>query len=91
MIGAKTLFVNKLFSFFAATMASSGFCPYHSMWHEDARSKWIGAIPTPWVMMIALGLGVLTTHPELYHAYGRVTLLNFLRHNIDDRCLDRQQ
>jgi hypothetical protein len=72
-------------------MASSGFCPYHSMWREDARSKWIGAIPTPWVMMIALGLVVLITHPKLYDAYGRVILRNFLCRNIDDRCHDRQQ
>jgi hypothetical protein len=69
--------VNKLFLFFAATMASSGFCPYHSMRHEDAQMKWIGVISTPWVMMIALGLGVLGTHPELYHADGRVILRNF--------------
>jgi hypothetical protein len=47
------------------------------MWHEDAPSKWIGAIPTPWAMMFALGLGVLTPQPEIYHAYGRVILHNF--------------
>ena len=87
----KKLFVNKLFSFFAATMASSGFGPYHSMWHEDATSKWIGAIPTPWVMMFVLGLGVLTPQPELYHAYGGYFAYLFLCHNIDNRCHDRQQ
>ena len=39
-----------------STMASSGFGPYHGQWHVDAPTKWIGTIPTLWVMMIALGL-----------------------------------
>ena len=33
-------------------MASSGFGPYHGQWHVDAPTKWIGAIPTLWVMTI---------------------------------------
>jgi len=62
------------------------------MWHEDTPSKWIGTIPTPWVMMFALDLGVLTPQPELYQAYGRVIFLrNFFCCNIDDRCHDHQQ
>jgi hypothetical protein len=58
--GAKILFANKLFPFFATTMAASCFGPYHSsMWREDALSGWIGAITTPWAMMLfALGFGV---------------------------------
>jgi hypothetical protein len=39
-----------------STMASSGFGPYHGQWHIDAPTKCIGAIPTLWVMMTALGL-----------------------------------
>ena len=50
-------------------MASSGFGPYHSMRREDTLSKWIGAIPTPWAMVFALGLGVLMPQPELYHTH----------------------
>jgi hypothetical protein len=69
--------VNKLFSFFAATMASSGFGPYHGMWREYAQTKCIVAILTPWAMTIALGLGVTTPQPELYHAYGRANLRKF--------------
>jgi hypothetical protein len=42
----KNLFANNLFSFFAATMAWSGFGPYHGMWHEYAQTKcicaWLG-------------------------------------------------
>ena len=53
------LFANKLFSFFAATMAWSGFGPYHCMWREYAQTKCICAILTPWAMMIALGLGAI--------------------------------
>ncbi len=75
--GPKNLFANKLFSFFAATMAWSGFGPYHGMWHEYAQTKCIGTILTPWMMTIALGLGVITPQPKLYHAYGRVCLRNF--------------
>jgi len=52
--GPKNLFANKLFSFFAATMAWSGVGPYHGMWHEYAQTKCIGAILIPWAMTIAL-------------------------------------
>ncbi len=75
--GPKNLFANKLFSFFAATMASSSFGPYHDKWREYAQTKCICAILTPWAMTFALGLGVITPQPELYHAYGRFFLHNF--------------
>ena len=39
-----------------STMASSGFGPYHGMSLEDAQTKCVGVIPTPWSMTHALGL-----------------------------------
>ncbi len=75
--GPKNLFANKLFLLFAATMAWSGFGPYHGMWREYAQTKCIGAIPTPWAMTIVLGLGVITPQPKLYNAYSRAILCNF--------------
>ena len=60
-----------------ATMASSGFDPYHGMWREYAQTKCIGAILTLWVMTNVLGLVVITPHCELYYAYGRAILRNF--------------
>ena len=81
-----------VFSFFAATMVWSGFGPYHGMWREYDQTKCIGAILTPWAMTIALGLGVITLQPELYHAYGGVCLRNFiLCRKIDDRFHVHQQ
>ena len=79
--GPKNLFANKLFSFFAATMAWSGFGPYHGMWHEYAQTKCVGAILTPWAMTIALDLGVIMPQLELYHTYAFI-----LCRNINDRC-----
>ena len=75
-------------------MAWSGFGPYHGMWREYTQIKCIlGAILTPWVMTIVLGLGVIMPQPELYHAYGRAILrVTFISCcNIDDRCNDLQQ
>jgi hypothetical protein len=37
------------------TMVTSGFSPYHCLWLDDAPTKRIGAIPTPWKMTSALG------------------------------------
>jgi len=37
-------------------MAPSSFGPHHGMWLEDAQTKGIGIIPTPWAMTPALGL-----------------------------------
>ena len=53
-------------------MASSVFGPYHGVLHEYAHTKCIGLILTQWVMMIALGLGVITPQPKLYHTHGIV-------------------
>jgi hypothetical protein len=53
------------FSFFAATMAWSGFGPYHSLCCEDTPTKGIGIIHTPWTKTHALGLDVLAPQPEL--------------------------
>ena len=39
-----------------STMVPSGFGPYHGMWLEVTQTKCIGVIPTPWVMMLTLGL-----------------------------------
>ena len=79
----KTCLRINYFRYSAATMAWSGFGPYHGMWHEYAQTKCIGAILTPWAMTSALGLGVITPQPELYHFISC--------RNIDDRCLDLQQ
>ena len=73
----KTCLRINYFRYSAATMACSGFCPYYGMWREYAQTKCIGVIPTPWAMMIALSLGVITPQPELYHAYCRAILRNF--------------
>jgi hypothetical protein len=37
-------------------MASSGFGPYYGLWYDEAQTKRLGVIPTPWNMMDALGL-----------------------------------
>ena len=34
-----------------ATIARSGFGPYHGLWLYDAPTKYIGIIPTQWTMM----------------------------------------
>ena len=49
-----------------ATMVSSGFGPYHRMWHYSAPTKCIGVIHTPWVMTHALGLGAVHGVSEHY-------------------------
>jgi hypothetical protein len=36
-------------------MAKSDFGPYHGLWLDDAPTKCIGVIPTPWMMTCALG------------------------------------
>jgi len=40
-------------------MVMSDFGPYHGLWLDDAPTKCIGVIPTPWTMMRALGFIVL--------------------------------
>jgi hypothetical protein len=44
-------------------MAMSCFGPYHGLWHNDAPTKPIGIIPTPWMMTRALGfVEILQAH-----------------------------
>jgi hypothetical protein len=55
-----------------ATMASSGFGPYHGLWRGNTPSKRINITTTSVAMICAVGLGVLTPQPENYHQYGTV-------------------
>jgi hypothetical protein len=44
-------------------MATSGFGPYHGLWLDDAPTKPIGVIPTPWKMTHGLGfVKILQAH-----------------------------
>ncbi len=37
--------------------------PYHGLWLDDAPTKRIGVIPTPWTMTLALGFAeILQAH-----------------------------
>jgi hypothetical protein len=38
------------------TMVTSGFGPYHGLWLDDAPTKRIGIMLTPWMMTDVLGL-----------------------------------
>ena len=49
-------------------MAPSGFGPYHGLWLEDTTTKCIGAIPTPWVMIFALGFVRFPPQPRVWTA-----------------------
>jgi hypothetical protein len=66
-----------VFLFFAATMAQSGFGPYHGQWPMYTPSKHIIVTSTSEEMMRVLGLGVLTPQPKLYHAYGTAIFHDF--------------
>jgi hypothetical protein len=66
-----------LFLFFAATMAWSSFGPYHGLWRKNTPSKHIVVTSTSGGMMRALGLGILTPQPKLYHAYGTAMFHDF--------------
>ena len=55
-----------------ATMASSGFGPYHDLWRSDTASKRIAVTTTSVEMICVVGLGVLTPQPANYHHYGTV-------------------
>ncbi len=46
--GPKTPSATKLLSKTGVTMVMSGFGPYHGLWLDDAPTKCIGIIPTPW-------------------------------------------
>ena len=50
--GPKTPFATQLLRNTDVTMARSGFGPYHGQWLDDAPTKRIGVIPTPWMMML---------------------------------------
>jgi hypothetical protein len=41
------------------TMVVSGFGPYHRLVHADAHTERAGVIPTPWAMLLTLGLGAI--------------------------------
>jgi hypothetical protein len=44
-------------------MLMSSIGPYHGLWLDDAPTKCINIIPTPWIMMRALGLAeILQAH-----------------------------
>jgi hypothetical protein len=44
-------------------MVTSGFGLYHGLWLDDASTKRIGIISTPWKMMRALGfIEILQVH-----------------------------
>ena len=49
------------------TMGTSGFGPLHGLWLDDAPTKRIGIIPTPWVMTNVLGFAkILQAHGYLW-------------------------
>jgi hypothetical protein len=70
--------MQKLFWFVSTTMVSSGFDPYHGLWHKDTPTKRIDITPTSGAMARALGLGVLAPHPKIYHAYGTDFFCDFI-------------
>ncbi len=55
VLGQKIPFATQLSRNTRVTMAKSGFGPYHGLWLDDASTKHIGVIPTPWMMTRALG------------------------------------
>ena len=66
ILGQKIPFAAQLLRNTHVTMASSGFGPYHGMWLDDAPTKHISIIPTPWVMMDALDfVEILQAHEYL--------------------------
>ena len=54
--GQKNPFATQLLRNADVTMARSGFGPYHGLRRDDAQSKRICVITTPWMMTGALGL-----------------------------------
>ena len=63
VLGQKISFAAQLLRNTRVTMATSGFGPYHSLWLDDAPTKCIGVIPTPWMMTRALGfIDILQAH-----------------------------
>ena len=63
VLGQKIPFATLLSRNTHVIMATSGFGPYHGLWHDDAPTKRIGVIPTPWAMTYALGfVEILQAH-----------------------------
>ena len=63
VLGQKIPFATQLLRNTRVTMAKSGFGPYHGMWLDDAPTKHIGIIPTPWMMTRVLGyVKILQAH-----------------------------
>ncbi len=63
VLGQQIPFVTQLSRNTCVTMAKSGFGPYHGLWLDDAPTKSIGVIPTPWIMTSALGfIKILQVH-----------------------------
>ncbi len=54
--GPKPPSVTQLLRKTGVTMVTSGFDPYHGLWLDDAPTKCIGVMLTPWTMTDALGL-----------------------------------
>jgi hypothetical protein len=61
--GPKPPSVTQLLRKTGVTMVTSAFGPYHGLWLDDAPTKHIGIMLTPWMMTDALGLvEVLQAH-----------------------------
>jgi hypothetical protein len=75
---SKTSLTQKLCWFVATTMVSSGFCPYHGLWHKDTQTKRIDITRTYGTITRALGLNILAPQPEIYHAYGTAFFCDFI-------------
>ncbi len=55
VLGQKIPFATHLSRNTRVTMGKSSFGPYHGLWLDDAPTKPIGIIPTPWMMTRVLG------------------------------------
>ena len=61
--GPKTALATQLLRNTDVTMARSGVGSYHGLGGDDAQSKRIGVITTPWTMIHALGfVDILQAH-----------------------------
>ncbi len=52
--GPKTPSATQILRKTGVTMVTSSLGPYHGLWLDDAPTKCMGVIPTPWTMMRAL-------------------------------------
>ncbi len=61
--GPKTPSAAQLLRKTGVTMVTSGYGLYHGLWLDDTPTKHIDIIPTPWLMMRALGfVEILQVH-----------------------------